>query len=88
MLRKDGFHWNSHTYLAFENLKKAMTNTPVLTLANFSKTFVSETDSCSNGIGVLLMQEGRPLPCLSKPLSLRLSGDPLRERNAGHHGSN
>lgn len=42
MLKKDAFHWNFDASLAFENLKKAITNTPVLTLPDFSKTFVLE----------------------------------------------
>lgn len=74
MLKKDAFHWNSDASLAFENHKKAMTTTPFLTLPDFSKTFVLETDACSNGIGAVLMQDGRPLAFISKPLSPRNIG--------------
>lgn len=70
MLKKDSFHWFG-CISCILNLRKAMTTTPVLTLPDFSKTFVLETDACNNRIGAVLMQEGRPLAFLSKPLNPR-----------------
>ena len=52
-------------------LKKAMTEAPVRALPIFSKTLVVETDACNNGIGVVLMQEGRPLSYINQALAQR-----------------
>jgi len=49
----------------------AMTQTPVLALPNFQEPFVIETDACQDGVGVVLMQHGRPVAYLSKALSGR-----------------
>ena len=40
----------------------------VLTLPNLSKMFVVECDAFGNGLGAVLMQEGRPLAYLSQAL--------------------
>jgi hypothetical protein len=41
---------------------------PVLTVPNFSKTFVVEIDACDTGIRAVLMQDNHPLAYLSKHL--------------------
>lgn len=69
LLKKKGFEWNAQATAAFEELKVAMTSTPVLQLPNFQKQFVVETDACDSGIGAVLMQDQHPLAFLSKPLS-------------------
>lgn len=71
LLKKNSFQWGLEVETAFINLKQAMTTEPVLVLADFTKTFVVETDACSRGMGVVLMQEGRPLVFFSKALAPR-----------------
>ncbi|GKG25468.1 putative mitochondrial protein [Tanacetum coccineum] len=46
-----------------------MISTPVLSLPNFNKEFVMETDACDVGIGAVLVQDGHPIAYTSKALS-------------------
>ena len=44
-LKKDKFQWDEAAQLAFEKLKTAMTQVPILTVFDFKKMFVVETDA-------------------------------------------
>jgi hypothetical protein len=68
LLKKKGFVWMDSATAAFQALKQAMSSTPVLSLPDFSKQFVVETDACDSGIGAVLMQDQHPIAYLSKPL--------------------
>lgn len=51
---------------SFQRLKLAMTTTGVL--AWFFKPFILESDASDKGVGVVLVQEGKPIAFMSKEL--------------------
>lgn len=70
MLQKHkNFQWTPLAQDAFDALKVAMTNTPVLVLPDFNKPFCIETDACGTGVGAVLLQEEHPVAYYSKALS-------------------
>ncbi|PKA49683.1 putative mitochondrial protein [Apostasia shenzhenica] len=69
LLRKGGFVWTEEAERAFEELKKKMSTPPILALPDFTKEFCIEADASGNGMGAVLLQEGRPLAYYSKGLS-------------------
>jgi hypothetical protein len=66
--KKDAFSWTLEATKDFEKLKQVICKSLVLTTPNLTKTFIVECDASRNGIGVVLMQEGRPLAFESRPL--------------------
>lgn len=74
LLKKGAFKWDQESDLAFNQLKKAMSTTPVLAMPDFSRPFTVETDASYTGIGAVLMQDGQPLAYLSKALSSKHLG--------------
>jgi hypothetical protein len=61
LTKKDSFSWTPEETKAFEQFKEVMCKSLVLTTPYFTKVFIVECDASGNGIGVGLMQEGRPL---------------------------
>jgi len=68
VLRIKQFQWGLGPQQAFDQLKLAMTSTPVLALPDFQKQFQVETDACAEGIGAVLMHQGQPIAFLSRAL--------------------
>ncbi|KAJ6942306.1 hypothetical protein NC652_008196 [Populus alba x Populus x berolinensis] len=80
LLKKNQFGWNVQAQQAFDRLKKALCEAPVLALPDFSKTFILETDACDSGLGAVLSQEGHPLAYFSKALSPKHMGLSIYEK--------
>jgi hypothetical protein len=69
LLKNKSFTWTPAAAQDFQTLNMAICTTLVLALPDFTKTFVFECDASGKGIGVVLMQEGRPLAFTNKQLS-------------------
>ncbi|XP_047325223.1 uncharacterized protein LOC124929014 [Impatiens glandulifera] len=80
LLKRGKLVWNEEADVAFEELKKAMMNLPVLKLPNFEESFVVETDASNNGMGAILMQQGHPVAYISKGLGPKLQALSAYER--------
>nr|GEX93794.1 retrotransposon-related protein [Tanacetum cinerariifolium] len=71
LLKKNAFKWSDATELAYNYLKIAMMEEPMLALPNFDQEFVVETDASGTGIEVVLCQNGNPIAYLSKTLATK-----------------
>ena len=80
LLKKDAFSWTPEATKAFKHLKEAMCQAPVLATPDFTKTFIVECDASRNGIGVVLMQEGRPISFESHPIKRKYLHKPIYEK--------
>jgi hypothetical protein len=68
------FVWTSEHSEAFQLLKQALAEAPVLAMPDFTTTFCIETDASNMGVGAVLLQKGHPLAYISKALGPRTKG--------------
>ena len=69
LLRKDvKFEWTEECQQSFEELKKLLTEAPVLVQRESGKEFVVYSDASRNGLGCVLMQEGKGVAYASRQL--------------------
>lgn len=80
MLKRDNFTWSEESIVAFEALKQALITAPMLSLPNFCKPFVVETDASGKGIGAVLMQDKHPIAYISKSLGPKQQAMSIYER--------
>ena len=73
-LKKDSLIWLDKQEAAFQLLQKKITSPPVLAMPNFSMPFTLEADASDQGIGVVLMQQGKPMSFISKSLGPKSAG--------------
>ncbi|KAA3455259.1 DNA/RNA polymerases superfamily protein [Gossypium australe] len=62
------FVWNDQCQESFEKLKQMLTEAPVLTLPESGKDFVIYSDASLNGLGCVLMQDGKVIAYSSQQL--------------------
>ena len=69
-LLKDGvdFCWLKAQPDAFEDIKAALASPPTLAFFDVSKPILIQTDASQNGVGAVLLQEGRPVDFCSSAL--------------------
>ncbi|WVZ52658.1 hypothetical protein U9M48_003697 [Paspalum notatum var. saurae] len=68
-LEKDAeFRWTNAQQAGFDELKKKLTTTPVLTLPDQQKKFIVYCDASRDGLGCVLMQEGKVIAYASRQL--------------------
>ncbi|KAA3461483.1 DNA/RNA polymerases superfamily protein [Gossypium australe] len=82
LLQKDvKFKWTEKCQQSFEKLKALLTEAPVLVQSEPGKEFVVYSDASLNGLGCVLMQEGKVIAYASrqlKPREKKLSDSRLR----------
>ena len=60
------FEWSEKCQANFENLKAFLTEAPVLTQPTYGKEYVIFSDASLNGLGCVLMQEGKVVSYASR----------------------
>ena len=81
-LKKNSFVWCESQEKAFQHLKLMMSTPPILALPNFNEPFVLEADASGQGIGAVIMQQGKPIAFFSKSLGPKAAAASTYEKEA------
>jgi ribonuclease HI len=73
------FEWSEACEKSFQELKKRLTTAPVLTLPDIKKDFVVYCDDSKQGIGCVLMQEGKAVAYASRQLKKHKENYPTHD---------
>ena len=60
------FEWSEKCQISFDKLKAFLTEAPVLTQPTYGKEYVIFSDASLNGLGCVLMQEGKVVAYASR----------------------
>lgn len=82
LLRKDNFHWDEEAHTTFSVLNTSMIELSVPMVPNFSLPLVIERNASKKGLGVVLIQGGRPMAFMSQPLSGHTQWKSVYERES------
>ena len=63
------WNWSEECELAFNRIKDKLTKTPVLSYFNPDKQLVLQVDSSKDGLGAVLLQDGKPIEYASRALT-------------------
>lgn len=72
MLCHKGFVWSDYVDTAFWPLKSAMMVALILSISDFSSKLIIETNESNVGIGVILMQRGKPISIFRNELGSKM----------------
>ena len=73
------FEWSEKCQVSFEKLKAFLTETSVLTQSTYGKEYVIFSDASLNGLGCVLMQEGKVVAYTSRQLKPHEKNYPTHE---------
>ncbi|WVZ81263.1 hypothetical protein U9M48_028656, partial [Paspalum notatum var. saurae] len=80
LLEKDAeFRWTNAQQVAFDELKKRLTTAPMLTLPDQQKKFIVYCDASRDGLGCVLMQEGKVIAYASRQLRKHVVNYPTHD---------
>ena len=73
------FEWSEKRQASFENLKAFLTEAPFLAQPTYNKEYLIFSDASLNGLGCVLMQEGKVVACASRQLKPHEKNYPTRD---------